>query len=134
MSFRTFKIPLRDEPGFNPKYSLFEDVGLDPNKVHGHNYVDVYGINIPPADCPPFDSWIENVNYTHFLNPDEGFSYKYRKEITLWDTDPDTILRLASLPGVEETATTIEHLTRILRAALIANKPVDDILEAIKNL
>ena len=131
--YRTFSIPL-NEGGFEPHYKI-KDVGLNKDDFHYFNYIDVYGSHSPPIDEVPeqIKLHIGRTFFTQYVPAGDDIEYTYRLEITSLTTiDSDKILKFVSLPGVKEIDTTLFHLSHILKRALYANKPIDDILTAIK--
>ena len=134
MSFRTFKIPLKNESELSPKYS-YDDVGLNSDDVCFFGYVDWYGKQLPPkGTIDPIESWADEVSYRHYFTQEVIDEYSIRGEITVRDIPPDIALKMLSLPDVEEMDTTLYHLSHILKSALSGDRPTDDILDAIKHL
>lgn len=132
--YRTFSIPLRDGNNFEPRYR-FEDIGLTNEDFKSFKYIDVYGSHTPPIDevPEPIKLHIDKTFLTQYVPAENDIEYTYRLEITsVADIDSDTILKLVSLPGVEEIDTTLFHLSHILKSALISDDIIDDILSAIK--
>lgn len=138
--YRTFIIPVQENNEFAPRYSA-EDVGLDPENVHDFWYMEWYGRQLPPKDTiSPITSWADETLYTHYVTnediplDDDSPDYVTRLEMTIWNVDSDTILKLLSLPGVAETETTLFHLSSILKSALKADEDITDILESIRRI
>ena len=133
--YRTFSIPLKPD-SFVPRYK-FEDVGLNKEDFHSFKYIDVYGAYAPPADEVPAHAklHIDKAFYTQYIPADDNIEYTYRLEITSIAYIPsDTILKLVSLPDVEEIDTTLFHLSHILKRVLFSDAPTDTILSAIRSV
>ena len=134
--YRTFSIPLRDESSFVPRYKL-EDIGFANDDFKHFNYIDVYGSHSPPIDEVPDEIKLEigRTFFTQYVPVGDNIEYSYRLEITsVADISSDIILRLLSLPGVNEIDTNLFHLSNILKSALLKDEPIDDILTAIKGV
>ena len=140
---RAFRIPLKENAGFEPRYN-FEDIGLNPRDFHFFGYVDIY---TPPPSKKEVDeltsdidtSWLDKVAYTQYVpakEPEEdNTKISLRREVVSWVELPsDTVLKFVSLPGVDEIKLTLFHLSHMLKFALEHDKPTETIIEAIKNL
>ena len=135
MQYRTFTIPLKQN-SFDPRYKL-DDVGLNKEDFHSFKYIDVYGTHVPPLDEVPAHAklHIDKAFYTQYIPADDNIEYIYRLEITsIVDIPSDTILKLVSLPDVEEIDTTLFHLSHILKRVLSSGAPTDTILSAIRSV
>lgn len=133
--YRTFRIPLKNEGGFNHLYRI-EDVGLDQSDFYSFKYIDIAGNCAPMVEDLPDDARanIDKVFLTQYIPDEEGIEYSYRVEMTsVSDIESDIIVKLISLPGVEEIDTTLFHLSHILKQTLSRGKPIDSIIDAIKN-
>ena len=134
MKFRTFSIPLREKSTFSPKYDI-NDLGIDNTYFAYFRYIDVYGSHNPPLDEVPNEIKLEigRTFFTQYVPAGDEMEYSYRLEIvSIKEIDSDTILKLVSLPGVNEVDTNMFHLSNILKRALVGDKPIEDILLAIK--